>query len=75
MRIRYEDKNKEMIVVNVGHSIFNPNCNVNVGLMLAHFEGGGHRGAGSTRFHVSKADEYIPDIIDILLKNENNEIK
>jgi len=48
---------------------------VNVGLMLAHFEGGGHRGAGSTRFHVSKADEYIPDIIDILLKNENNEIK
>ena len=73
MRIRYEDKSKEMIVVNVGHSIFNPNCNVNVGLMLAHFEGGGHRGAGSTRFHVSKAEDYIPDIIDILLKNENNE--
>ena len=73
MRIRYEDKRKERIVVNVGHSIFNPNCNVNVGLMLAHFEGGGHRGAGSTRFHVSKAEEYIPDIIDILLKNENNE--
>jgi oligoribonuclease NrnB/cAMP/cGMP phosphodiesterase (DHH superfamily) len=75
MRIRYQDKKKEMIVVNVGHSIFNPNCNVNVGLMLTHFEGGGHRSAGSTRFHVSKADEYIPDIIDILLKNENNEIR
>jgi len=74
MRIRYEDKNKETIVVNVGHSIFNPNCNVNVGLMLADFEGGGHRGAGSTRFHVSKADEYIPEMINILLKNENNEI-
>lgn len=74
VRIRYEDKNKETIVVNVGHSIFNPNCNVNVGLMLADFEGGGHRGAGSTRFHVSKADEYIPEMINILLKNENNEI-
>jgi len=73
LRIRYQDKKKEMVVVNVGHSIFNPNCNVNVGLMLAHFEGGGHRSAGSTRFHVSKADEYIPAIIDILLKNENNE--
>jgi len=73
MRIRYQDKKKEMVVVNVGHSIFNPNCNVNVGLMLAHFEGGGHRGAGSARFHVSKADQYIPEIIDILLKNENNE--
>jgi oligoribonuclease NrnB/cAMP/cGMP phosphodiesterase (DHH superfamily) len=74
MRIRYQDKKKEMIVVNVGHSIFNPNCHVNVGLMLAQFDGGGHRGAGAARFHVSKADEYIPDIIDILLKNENNEI-
>ena len=73
MRIRYQDKKKEVIVVNVGHSIFNPNCKVNVGLMLAHFDGGGHRGAGSARFHVSKADEFIPEIIDILLKNENNE--
>ena len=74
MRIRYEDKDKETIVVNVGHSIFNPNCNVNVGLMLAQFDGGGHRGAGSARFHVSRADEFIPQIIEILLKNENNEI-
>ena len=75
MRIRYQDKKKEMVVVNVGHSIFNPNCNTNVGLMLAQFEGGGHRSAGSTRFHVIKEDEYIPEIIDILLKNENNEIR
>ena len=74
MRIRYEDKDKETIVVNVGHSIFNPNCNVNVGLMLAQFDGGGHRGAGSARFNASRANEYIPQIIDILLKNENNEI-
>lgn len=74
VRIRYEDKDKETIVVNVGHSIFNPNCNVNVGLMLAQFDGGGHRGAGSARFNASRANEYIPQIIDILLKNENNEI-
>jgi hypothetical protein len=74
MRIRYEDKDKQTIVVNVGHSIFNPNCNVNVGLMLAEFDGGGHRGAGSARFDASRADEYIPQIIDMLLKNENNEI-
>jgi oligoribonuclease NrnB/cAMP/cGMP phosphodiesterase (DHH superfamily) len=73
VRIRYEDKDKETIVVNVGHSIFNPNCNVNVGLMLAQFDGGGHRGAGSARFHVSRADDYIPEMINILLKNENNE--
>jgi oligoribonuclease NrnB/cAMP/cGMP phosphodiesterase (DHH superfamily) len=73
MRIRYEDRNDDRVAVQVGHSIFNPKCNVNVGLMLTKFEGGGHRGAGSTRFQASKADAYIPKIIDILLKNENNE--
>ncbi|MFC1515340.1 exopolyphosphatase [Thermodesulfobacteriota bacterium] len=73
MRIRYDDDAKEKVAVSVGHSIFNRNCNVNVGLMLSRFEGGGHRGAGSCRFHVSKAEDYIPQIIDILLKNESNE--
>jgi nanoRNase/pAp phosphatase (c-di-AMP/oligoRNAs hydrolase) len=65
--------NKEMIVVHVGHSIFNPHCNVNVGLLLADFEGGGHRGAASARFPAEKADEYLPEIIEALMKNENNE--
>jgi len=73
MRIRYDDSDREKVSVSVGHSIFNRNCNVNVGLMLSSFEGGGHRGAASCRFHASKAEDYIPQIIDILLKNENNE--
>jgi len=42
-------------------------------LLLADFGGGGHRGAGSARFHVSKAADDIPKIIDTLVKNENNE--
>ncbi len=73
MRIRYEKKNKEMTAVSIGHSIFNRHCNVNVGLLLADFGGGGHRGAASTRFDSCKADTYLPQIIDALLKNENNE--
>ena len=73
VKIRYDNDSKEKVVVSVGHSIFNRNCNVNVGLMLSGFEGGGHRGAGSCRFHVSKAEDYIPKILDILLKNEPNE--
>jgi len=73
VRIRYEDPNKDMVVLNVGHSIFNPKCNVNVGLMLAQFDGGGHRGAGATRLPAGKADEAIHQIIDCLVKNENNE--
>lgn len=72
--IRYDDKDRKRIAVSVGHSIFNRNCKVNVGRMLSEFEGGGHRAAASCRFDAEKAEAYIPKIIDILLKNENNEI-
>ncbi|MEJ2655691.1 MAG: exopolyphosphatase [Desulfobacterales bacterium] len=71
--IRYDDKDKNRLAVSVGHSIFNRNCKVNVGRMLSAFEGGGHRAAASCRFDAEKADDYIPKIIDILLKNEDNE--
>ena len=70
VRIRYDARKNEKVVVNIGHSIFNQNCRVNVGLLLANYEGGGHPGAGSCRFHRSKADDYLPQIIDILVKNE-----
>ena len=73
LRIRYEKKDKEMTAVNIGHSIFNRRCNVNAGLLLADFGGGGHRGAASTRFESSRADTYLPQIIDALQKNKNNE--
>ena len=73
LKIRYEKKNKAMTAVNIGHSIFNRRCNVNAGLLLADFGGGGHRGAASTRFESSKEDIYLPQIIDALQKNENNE--
>lgn len=70
VKIRHPDNSKEKMSVSVGHSIFNRQCNVNVGRMLSKFEGGGHHGAGSCMFHVSKAEEYIARILDILLKNE-----
>ena len=73
VKIRYDTKDKKRVAVSVGHSIFNRNCNVNVGVMLSAFEGGGHRAAASCRFDAGKADDYIPKIIDILLKNEDNE--
>ena len=73
VRIRYEDQKKDRVVINLGHSIFNPGCNVNVGLMLAQFGGGGHRGAGSARVLASQADKIIPQIIEQLLANEENE--
>jgi nanoRNase/pAp phosphatase (c-di-AMP/oligoRNAs hydrolase) len=71
--IRYDDKDRKRIAVSVGHSIFNRNCKVNVGRMLTAFGGGGHRAAASCRFDAEKADDYIPKIIDILLKNQDND--
>ncbi len=75
LKIRFEDKKRELIAVHVGHSIFNPGCRVNAGLLLAEFEGGGHRGAASTRFPAARAGEYLPQILDVLQKNKNNEIR
>jgi nanoRNase/pAp phosphatase (c-di-AMP/oligoRNAs hydrolase) len=73
LKIRHENNNKDMTTVNIGHSIFNRRCNVNAGLLLADFGGGGHRGAASTRFESCQVDTYLPQIIDALQKNENNE--
>ena len=73
VRIRYDAKNVDKIAINVGHSIFNRTCKVNVGMLLSRFEGGGHPGAGACRFHVSKAEEYLPQIIETLIKNERLE--
>ncbi len=69
VRISYADKDRQMVAVQVGHSIFNRRCNVNVGKMLSRFEGGGHPGAGACRFHRDKAKHYIPAILEILLSN------
>ncbi len=73
VKIRYDNKDKEKVILSLGHSIFNRKCNVNLGLLLSNFHGGGHKGAGACSFNKSQADEYIPEIINVLLKNETNE--
>ena len=70
VRIRYEDRKRQTVVVNIGHSIFSPHCNVHVGRLLAGFEGGGHRGAASARFDVKKMNDYLSEIISRLVRNE-----
>ncbi|MEE4355602.1 MAG: exopolyphosphatase [Desulfococcaceae bacterium] len=74
MKIRRHTEEPGKVIVGVGHSIFNRGCKVNVGLMLSQFGGGGHRGAGSCTLSESKAEETIADIIEILKKNEDNEL-
>jgi hypothetical protein len=69
VRIRYEDPERQTVVVNIGHSIFNPHCRVHAGKLLAEFGGGGHRGAASARFSADKADSYLARIIGALVEN------
>jgi hypothetical protein len=71
VKIRLDANQPDMVMVSVGHSIFNRTCRVNVGQLLSEFEGGGHRAAGACRFHIRKADAYIPKILDALLKNKD----
>jgi hypothetical protein len=73
VRVRYNKDEPDKVTIGVGHSIFLSGCNVNVGLMLSRFGGGGHRGAGSCTVGADKADETLAAILDILLKNEPNE--
>ncbi len=73
VKIRHADANRDRAIIGVGHSIFNRNCNVNVGLMLSRFNGGGHRGAGSCTVAASEADAALREIVDILLENADNE--
>lgn len=69
-KIRYNDRDRDRVIVSVGHSIFNRNCQVNVGMLLANYGGGGHRGAGSCSFPKAKSETYIPAILETLVRNE-----
>lgn len=70
MKIRLADRDRDKVIVSLGHSIFNRNCRVNVGVLLSRYQGGGHPGAGSCSFHVRHSDDYIPAILKVLMRNE-----
>jgi oligoribonuclease NrnB/cAMP/cGMP phosphodiesterase (DHH superfamily) len=70
VRIRYAGQEPDKVIVNVGHSIFNRNCHVNVGLLLSRYGGGGHAGAGSCTLERKNAEPAIADIVETLKKNE-----
>lgn len=73
VRIRYTDPECANIAVSVGRSVLNDTCLVNVGKMLSRFGGGGHAGAGACTFPEAQGKDYIPEIIETLLKNQEME--
>ncbi len=69
VKIRYNN-DKSKVITSVGHSIFNKNCNVNSGVLVANHGGGGHFGAGSCNFPSEEMEEHIDDIIETLVENK-----
>lgn len=62
-------RNKECVMVSVGHSIFNRSCKTSIGELMSDYGGGGHRGAGSTPLPVMEAETKILEIIETLRRN------
>lgn len=73
VRLRPDPVDSHRVSLSVGHSIFNRACRVNVGLMLAAFGGGGHRGAGGCSLEAGEADGHLERILAILMENKPNE--
>jgi len=71
VKIRYSGQDKKHVLISVGHSIFKPECRVNVGTMLARYGGGGHFGAGGCTLNARDAQEKIDEILDILKANQD----
>jgi nanoRNase/pAp phosphatase (c-di-AMP/oligoRNAs hydrolase) len=71
VKIRYAGQDKKQVLLSVGHSIFNPQCRVNVGAMLARYGGGGHFGAGGCTLDARNAQEKIDEILELLKANHD----
>lgn len=70
VKIRYQDDNRQNVVISVGHSIINQTCRVNIGKMLSKFGGGGHQGAGACTISTETAEDVIQQIVTRLQNNK-----
>ena len=66
VEVRLIDGHEGVVVVAVGHSIFNRTCPVNIGQLLAAYGGGGHVGAGTAQLARVGSEEQIESIIAAL---------
>ena len=60
------DGEDDVVMVNVGHSIFDRSCRVSVGELMSDYGGGGHFGAGSAPLSVLESDAKLLEIIAAL---------
>lgn len=62
----FDGKKGEFTVCAVGHSIFNRTSKTDVGKLMAQYNGGGHRGAGTCQLPNAHAESKIRDIIEAI---------
>ncbi len=64
-----DDKQRENTTsISVGYNIFNTTSNVNVGELLSHYGGGGHRVVGSCRVPNDQAEQAIREIVAAVMQ-------
>jgi hypothetical protein len=68
-----DDKQRENTTsISVGYNIFNTTSNVNVGELLSHYGGGGHRVVGSCRVPNEQAEQAIHEILAAVTESEGD---
>ena len=60
---------KKLVAINLGHSIFDHSCTVDVGELCRNYGGGGHKGAGGCVLRPMAAGLAIKIITEKLRKN------
>jgi hypothetical protein len=65
----FDGRGGKFVVAALGHSIFNRTCKTNLGELLAHYGGGGHRGAATVQLPGDQAGPKIAEIIQRLKAN------
>jgi hypothetical protein len=60
---------KKMVAINIGHSIFDRSCNIDVGELCRNYGGGGHKGAGGCVLSPMAANLSIKIVVEKLRKN------
>ena len=63
VKVAHDKQRANTTSISVGYNIFNPTSNVNVGELLSHYGGGGHKVVGSSRVPNDQAEQAIKEIL------------
>ncbi len=59
-------KNRQNVVISVGHSIIHRDCKTDVGSLMLKYGGGGHKQVGTCQVPATRADEILQEIVSEL---------